>query len=301
MRAFTSLPLDDDLVDRVLTFSPNFCTLYAIILVCKSIHSVFSARPASITRAVAYNICGPALPDAVRAVRASCSGVDVPLLTDADLQEILAALSAEEKHKLESNAYTVQRFEDIFGLWYKDRMSRTSTLLPREAHRFHRALHRIILYSEKFSPSYYWMDRVPADEEELLESVQITRKEFISAYSTEELLEMQAAVAFLTQVLVGVFGDACGTQIQWALSAGPASILEAFVTRSSAPIQRHFDVDLDQGDDDFMEYDEYFTNAFSLSPWGVILDDTPGENEICVHCRRLGGIAIWNENGTFLR
>ncbi|KAJ7501050.1 hypothetical protein B0H11DRAFT_753797 [Mycena galericulata] len=69
MRAYTTLTLDDDILDRILTFCSTFASLQASILVSKVFHRVFQSHPKSITCAVAYNVVGPALPQALRVVR----------------------------------------------------------------------------------------------------------------------------------------------------------------------------------------------------------------------------------------
>ncbi|KAJ7452571.1 hypothetical protein FB451DRAFT_1409255 [Mycena latifolia] len=276
-----------------------------MILVCKSIYSVFSARPTSINSAVAYNVAGPALADAVRAVRCSQNPGPAPPLS-ATPESLM--FSPREMHELDQNALIAQKFEDIFGSWHTNRLSWRSTLRPTESLRFQRALHRVIMYSGKFSPGHNW-SYLGIQSSDELESVQAERKDLLSPYRTEELIEMQTVVAFVTHVLQEVFGywdRALRTRIQWALSAGPARILEAFEAQSDEPIQREFEIDIYQGDDDYAEYDDFFTNAFSRiwkergitasPPLGGILDESPDPQEICVHCRRLGSVELWNES-----
>jgi hypothetical protein len=41
MDSYNGLPLDDDIVDRIMTFCPTFGTLQSTILVCKAFHRVF--------------------------------------------------------------------------------------------------------------------------------------------------------------------------------------------------------------------------------------------------------------------
>ncbi|THV03001.1 hypothetical protein K435DRAFT_962671 [Dendrothele bispora CBS 962.96] len=69
MRNFSGLPLDDDIIDRVLQFCPTFETLRSAILTSKSFYNVYQAHPRSLLRAVAYNVTGPTLPQALRVVR----------------------------------------------------------------------------------------------------------------------------------------------------------------------------------------------------------------------------------------
>ncbi|KAJ7697845.1 hypothetical protein B0H17DRAFT_1130124 [Mycena rosella] len=199
MRVPTSLPLDDDIIDRVLAFSPNFGTLHTTIC------------------------CRPSLADAVRAVRSS----DVPLLFE--LQESMV-LSANEKHELEENCRIVQRFEDLF--------------VPGSL---------LVLPSRKQRP------QIAGDR--------TGREEGITPLVFPGAIDRDADCSGVCDP--DVHGSVWrqrtryGDPIQWALSAGPARILEAFKIGSDEPIQREFDVDIYQGDNDYAEYDDFFTNAFS--------------------------------------
>jgi hypothetical protein len=65
----SSLPVDDDIIDRILTCVPTFDTLLSLILVSKSFFAVFKAHPNSIVRAVAYNVAGSALPQLIASIR----------------------------------------------------------------------------------------------------------------------------------------------------------------------------------------------------------------------------------------
>ncbi|KAJ6601543.1 hypothetical protein B0H10DRAFT_2031096, partial [Mycena sp. CBHHK59/15] len=69
MRAANSLPVDDDIADRVLTFSVDSRTLDAITLSSKHLRAVFEDYPYSINGAVAPNAIGPVLPQALRLIR----------------------------------------------------------------------------------------------------------------------------------------------------------------------------------------------------------------------------------------
>jgi hypothetical protein len=69
MRAYTSFPVDDDIVDRILTSLPDFSSLRSFALSCKSVSSIYSRRKGSIFASVAKNVAGPAWPAALRTVR----------------------------------------------------------------------------------------------------------------------------------------------------------------------------------------------------------------------------------------
>jgi hypothetical protein len=77
MRAHSGFPLDDDVVDRIFTFSPSFASLCALASTSRATRAVFETRRASIVRAVAHNVCGPAWPVALRAVRANAEAASL--------------------------------------------------------------------------------------------------------------------------------------------------------------------------------------------------------------------------------
>jgi hypothetical protein len=60
MRALSALPLDDDIMDRILTFCPTFTTLRSMILVSKAFYAVFQTHPkVSRLRGVFYRHSAP--------------------------------------------------------------------------------------------------------------------------------------------------------------------------------------------------------------------------------------------------
>lgn len=122
MRAFSSLPLDDDIIDRILTFLPSFSTLGATILASKHFHSVFKTHPNSVLRAVAYNIAGPVLPQAMRVVRYPLkqldSGEDSLSVQPPESwteSDPISPITADEAQRLAENAAVVASLEDLFS------------------------------------------------------------------------------------------------------------------------------------------------------------------------------------------
>ncbi len=61
--------LSDDVLEHILQCLPDFRTLRAAVLVSKRFYETYSEHPKTITRRVAWNVAGPALPQAVRLVR----------------------------------------------------------------------------------------------------------------------------------------------------------------------------------------------------------------------------------------
>lgn len=113
-----SLPIDDDVLHRILTFLPAFVDLKSFIMTSKSIYAVFDAHPHSIVRAVAYNVIGPALPQALRVVRQQ----PVEQKPDVDPLDPEAAsvsiISPAEAIKLTEIAQVICDFEDLFSWRY---------------------------------------------------------------------------------------------------------------------------------------------------------------------------------------
>jgi hypothetical protein len=122
MRGLSALPLDDDIIDRILTFLPCFSALRATLLASKHFHTVFKMHPNSIIRAVAYNITGPALPQAMRVIRYSPRRPDsegdsesTPLPTPWAETHPISPITGEEARKLIANAAVVSALEDLFS------------------------------------------------------------------------------------------------------------------------------------------------------------------------------------------
>jgi hypothetical protein len=122
MRGISSLPLDDDTIDRILTFLPTFSALAATLLASKHFHTVFKTHPNSVLRAVAYNVTGPVLPQAMRVVRYSPKRTDsqqdslsTPPPTPWGETDPISPITGEEARKLTKNAAVVASLEDLFS------------------------------------------------------------------------------------------------------------------------------------------------------------------------------------------
>jgi hypothetical protein len=106
------LGLDIDIVDRILTFLPDFLTLQNVLTASKALYAVFQAHPNSIVRAVAYNVVGSALPQALRLVRCQDgSGAYDTLEEDV----VSLNITSEEARKLAANTTVVHALEDLFS------------------------------------------------------------------------------------------------------------------------------------------------------------------------------------------
>ena len=121
MRSLTSLPLDDDIIDRIMTFLPTFSALSATILASKHFYAIFKVHSNSIIRSVAYNITGPALYQAMRVIRYTPkqpdlqhSGTSTQTSTWVETDPV-SPITAEEAILLNENAVVVKALEDLFS------------------------------------------------------------------------------------------------------------------------------------------------------------------------------------------
>ena len=104
--------LHPDVLDKILLSLPDFQTLSAALRTSRThFYSVFQAHPKSIVLSIAYNVVGPALPQAVRVV---CQAD--PNLCDEDAILADRVLDRDACEDLQLNAATVQRLEHLFSL-----------------------------------------------------------------------------------------------------------------------------------------------------------------------------------------
>ncbi|KAK7468941.1 hypothetical protein VKT23_003436 [Stygiomarasmius scandens] len=133
------LPLDDDVLDRILMLCPSFSTLQSALLSSKSFYRVYKAHPRSIIRAVADNVTGSGLASEALKIAhyqihghsvcsspinsASHPGEEIfpPFPTYGDEREPEMdnnAITPEVARRLTANGKVVKRLEDLFSLRY---------------------------------------------------------------------------------------------------------------------------------------------------------------------------------------
>jgi hypothetical protein len=128
MRSHTAFPLDDDVVDYVLSSLPDYTTLSSFRLTCKAVNSVFKRHPQSIQCAIAKNLTGDNYCQALRVVRAvsqtSMDGIEGDenstrhaMNFNSTWREVMQnrELSGVEMHAIEKNAWGVRGLEDLFS------------------------------------------------------------------------------------------------------------------------------------------------------------------------------------------
>lgn len=107
-----------DIVYRILIHLPDFKSLATAILTCSGIYRVYSTHPTSVRRAIAYNLVGSALPQALRLVRCERQGLRLRPLHELLGEDELRKnpwLSNDEIRDLCRLATNSQELEDIFS------------------------------------------------------------------------------------------------------------------------------------------------------------------------------------------
>ncbi|KAJ7234356.1 hypothetical protein B0H12DRAFT_1076358 [Mycena haematopus] len=252
------VPLPDDIVGRIMTFCSTFDTLQATVLVSKAFYRVFQTHPkasgicsTSITTAVAYNIVGPALPQAWRVIRYPYDEYDEYSNTPDGNSSVIAAACPENPHPLIvpgdeqallENGRVVAALEDIYSLRNKDNKSRASVLTLEESWRFRRAMYRIMLYCKLFPCDRYDTDEMLDMDAELVGKIRMQRTAVLSEYPTDELRELWSAVTFLVSTLesVDVYDERV---LDPLLSTGPSGVLRAWKAHSPDVLEDDIDVD----------------------------------------------------------
>ncbi|KAJ6484161.1 hypothetical protein C8R45DRAFT_931612 [Mycena sanguinolenta] len=138
-------------------------------------------RTSSITWAVAYNVVGPALPQALRVIRYRYE-------------------SLEDVYSLTCGSVPHAPSTDFCAISQKDRASRTSVLTAEEPRRPRRAAYRIMLYCNIFSANHG-----DGLDEDGIRHVQRQRTAVLWEYSTDKLLQLYAVVRYFR----GILEDTC--------------------------------------------------------------------------------------------
>ncbi|KAJ7591379.1 hypothetical protein C8J56DRAFT_935354 [Mycena floridula] len=319
MRPLKELPLD--VIDNILLSAPSFADLNSCIRVSKTFYTVFQAHPISTIRAVAYNVAGPALRQAIRAARHELAD-DVLDNNSADSDEI-SPITPEEARLIVRYAETAAELENIFSIRHKDRTSRASKLGSLESWRFRRAIYRLIMYANIFHfGAFVSSVRLHEEEDDSLEGVlerllraeRLKRKAFLYDFSTEELLELYTASVFLLEVAnwaVMASDTSHNDYTEGALAAGPAYVLESYQNKRFDDILHYIDDDqLTEEDQEIEGYLEGYISApisqimtarkvpssWPTDHWKSILENVVGEHEACAKCSKADGLKLFGES-----
>ncbi|KAJ7738238.1 hypothetical protein DFH07DRAFT_841194 [Mycena maculata] len=315
MRSYSGLALDDDILDRIMTFCPTFGTLQSTVLVSKSFYRIFQTHPKSITRAVAYNIVGPALPQALRVIQypypahhAADTLDALRMATECPEDHAPSVITADEKAMLQGNSKVVAALEDIYSLTNKDRTSKTSVLTPEESWRFRRAMYRLMLYCNLFPPDRHERHEIDDLEDTAIEKIFAQRTAVLNVYPTDELVQLYAVAKFMRGLLEGLSGGDPRT-VDIFQSLGPARALYGWQERHIGVLVDDISDELFDNDDDIALFSGYFATPFKnlwetrkipplkdeepLSKW--ILDQVNGANDTCSQCASPGGLQLFTD------
>ncbi|KAJ7904878.1 hypothetical protein B0H13DRAFT_1881555 [Mycena leptocephala] len=189
---------------------------------------------------------------------------------------------------LQEDSELVEALENIYSSMFKDRTSKTSVLTWEESCRFRRSMYRILLYCELFGGSQYHLNEIDNMDEETIKKIWHQRTAVLNAYPPDEILEMYASVCFLRGLLEKLMEDELtGTgdeDLYWLeilLSAGPASVRQAWEEGRYNVLAQ----DLGFGDDIFDDNNKLFSGYFLRAFAGIWVNrklpptTTPQNNE----------------------
>ncbi|KAJ7825569.1 hypothetical protein B0H14DRAFT_2517835 [Mycena olivaceomarginata] len=304
-----------------MTLCHTFETLQSLILVSTAFHRVFESHRKSITWAVAYNVVGPALPQAVRVARypyhdrKANNGWAIEH-RDPDLMAAVCPeedgttiITTQDMLKLAENAKVISALEDIYSLTQKDRTSRTSVLTPEESWRFQRAAYRIMLYCNMFPSTRYDLDELANMNTAKVKQIQRQRTAVLGDYPVDELLEVYAVARFMRDVLGGIEDNPAEDVVDTLLATGPGGVVRAWQARSLKDVPDELFWLGKESDDNNTLYTGYFDVPFAHI-WSArkvippksdepatkyILDTIVGADDTCSQCAAPDGLRLLNE------
>ncbi|KAJ7867353.1 hypothetical protein B0H14DRAFT_2731228 [Mycena olivaceomarginata] len=262
-----------------MTFCSTFGSLHSATLVCHTFHRVFSAHPKSITYAVAYNIVGPVLPQALWLLwypypnnKAGAAIDPIVLATNCPEEHDTASLiTAKEKILLQVDFELVEALENLYSSMFKDRNSQTSVLNWEESHRFHCSMYRIMLYCELFNGSRWNLDEIDILDEQIFNHIWSQRTAVLDTYPLDEILEIYSSVHFLRGMIEKLMvNELMQTEdedlyLEILLSAGPDGVWEAWEASDYNVLAQY----LGFGDDMLVADNKLFSGYFLHTFKGV--------------------------------
>ncbi|KAJ7923604.1 hypothetical protein B0H13DRAFT_2655072 [Mycena leptocephala] len=182
---------------------------------------------------MAYNTIGPALPQALRALRyllydpdgnfRETDKIDLDTMATACRKSTMPVLLPRKRNKLEQNSEVVNTLEDIFSLTcvarpihpraynsifgQKTGPHGRNILMPEESWHFQRAVHRIWLYTSIFPGDRYSLDDINELDHDKIDLIQRQRTAMLNEYPTDELFQIYAVVRFFRGILAGVWDE----------------------------------------------------------------------------------------------
>ncbi|KAL1760193.1 hypothetical protein FB107DRAFT_287042 [Schizophyllum commune] len=317
MRHFTSLPLDDDILQLILCQLPDFKSLQSAICSCKALYRIFNTYPVQIEYAVATNVVGPAIPQALRTAR-----YELPEDLAGEVEERKdafpetnepARLDIREKKLIYEYSKKVSRLEVIFTRRHKTRTPTGPQLTNLESLRFRRAVYRLMLYCLLYGcADANW--EIEDHDSKSIDEIYEKHRDFLDQYSTDGLREIQAVADFIAELSHCVRREAAPMQHDiisiedfhdFFLSCGPLAALECYEARSFSPIEDDAYSVIDSGVSD-MAFCGFLSQPIALimgarkaeyrsNHWRAILDSIPDEHATCDRCRTMKGLELYDE------
>ncbi|KAJ8081550.1 hypothetical protein PM082_007395 [Marasmius tenuissimus] len=320
MKGISRLPLEYDIVHGILVSSPDFVTLGNMILIAKVFHDVFRLYPTSTLGAVAYNVVGPALPQALRVIRYEDPDLDEPE-TDWTGADEYTPIEPEKIPELVEIATTAKSLEDLFSLRHKNHKCKESQLTSEESLRFQRGMYQIMLYSRIFD-GYQYLEDYRADPYgdwyTVTDVERQKRRRFLDTLSGDHLLQIHSVSEFLIETALifeprrstNGLADRTDNFGQMMLSAGPDIIYQCYDESSTSSAELFIEYWNDDDDDGFLPvFARYFseplfklyrerkmeTPSLGFLRWKAILDSTEGQNDKCSRCDNdyVTGSLLW--------
>ncbi|KAF7337217.1 hypothetical protein MSAN_02274100 [Mycena sanguinolenta] len=326
----------NEVIGHVLASSPDFDTLHASLGVCSTWNRAFETQPASILLSVARDVVGPALPQAVRFIRypypekiqndwvhEDDEAEEDPEATEDDSDEEgkpakaktkvpkpkmpentpIGKLTPEERMRLQKNAGTVGKLEEIFSLRHK----KANQLTALESHRFARAMYRVMLYCELFYLPLNLddIDAMEDNEPGVLAKIQNSRLAMLDEYSTSHLLEIRAVVEFLHEMIAEVLDDEEFERLKdICLATGPAVVLKAYIAKSSDVFEEALELEMMTSGEDNELYGGLFSKPLEkiwkkrkvvppVSEMDAILEEIVPKIDACAQCGKVD--ELWSE------
>lgn len=310
--------LNADLVECILRSLPDFQCLVSTILTSKTIYNVFQQHPRSVVRSVAYNLVGPALPQALRFVR--CQNAQLyskpvaELLGEDDIQEN-PVFSSEDIRSLVAISTSVQELESLFSWRMKDRRFKTSQLSLVESTRFQKAMYRLSLFSAVYGHNAYESAIDPDSDQDEIESVLqkafSLRKGFFRSLSTPELRDIQKIETFLRRIIARAEGfdftmtvsASYSPESTFVLYCAPHSVIDVY----KGGLECIPEWDLDVAEENFF-FDDFIVGPLTsvlgdrkepphlpVNQKQPIIDEIVGEHDRCLQCQSdtAKGLDLW--------
>ncbi|KAK7028146.1 hypothetical protein VNI00_014961 [Paramarasmius palmivorus] len=255
---------DERILVCLLSHLPDFRTLSSVLKSADDFRVIYESHSQTIRHAVAYNLVGPALPQALRCVRHSDAHSEHPftISPEGQQEDELAAITEPEIRRLVQNASVVSELEGLFSLSHKLFQNPPGETSERQ------------LYA---------------------------RMDFMRAFTSEELLQLHSTSQFLLELADHAFlrDDMDEYESDFGTVVDAVSPLEPDMAPDMDDIDEHPLLMGYLSSPLFALLHERgvplpptgFSNSDS-SHWHSILDSVEGDKDQCVHCHEIVGFDL---------